>query len=262
MTLIVGALFPWQELLKSPGFQIALQRGLPQSAIIAADSRWTYESGKKEDGAVKLFGIVEQCIVAYAGGALAGEAAAAALSTKLGLAKTVGESADMIHNVLVEAWRPQPYKHNGLEVLFGVSMVDGGAWLGHFSASDGFMPHAIEDMKVIGPEAARQHFTEALRDGTREVLADASRRAVELDVVSWASRLMATIKETCESHVDDTVGGDVLCGHTTMRKVRGQGAVRIDIEAGKLRAKEIGLDPREGKTVRTHWEYRPPEESA
>jgi len=261
MTLIVGALFPWDELLKSPRFQIALQRELPQSAIIAADSRWTWESGKTEDGAVKLFGIGEPCIVAYAGNAGAGENAFAALSTKLGRTQTVEEFANMIRDILVGAWRDHPYKDDELDILFGLSMTDRSAWLGHFSASDGFMPHAIEDMKVIGPAAARRYFREALRDGTREVLADASMRAVSPDVVTWATRLMDTVRETCEKQADAAVGGDVLCGHTTLGKARGQGGVRVDVESGKVRAKEIGLHPREGKTVRKFWEYRPPDES-
>ena len=261
MTLIVGALFPWDDLLESPAFQAAVQPGIARSVILAADSRWTWESGKTEDGAVKLFAIGEPCIVAYAGGAAAGEDAFAALSTKLGLTKTVEDFANMIREVLVEAWRPQPNKDYGLEILFGLSMTDRRAWLGHFSASDGFMPHTIEDMKVIGPAAARQYFRAALLDGTREVLADASMRAISPDVVTWATRLMDTVRETCEKQADAAVGGDVLCGHTTLGNACGQGAVRVDVESGKVRAKEIGLHPREGKTFRKFWEYRPPDES-
>lgn len=259
MTLIVGALFPWKDLLKSPGFQVALQMRMPRSVVLAADSRWTLPSGKAEDGAVKLFGIGEPCIATYAGGVAAGEDAIAALSTKLGRTRTYEEFATTIQEILVESWRTQAHKAGGLEVLFGVSTADRRAWLGHFSESDGFSPHAVEDMKIVASAAATQHFRNALDEGTREVLDNASRRAISLSVEFWAAALMATIKETCESEVDPTVGGNIVCGHTTLGEVRGQGAMRVTFHASGPRAKELGVHPLEARTLRKHWEYHPPD---
>lgn len=261
MTLIVGAVFPWSDLLKSPGFRAAAQLGIPRSVILAADSRWTYPSGKTEDGAVKLFGVGEPCIVAYAGGAAAGEDAIGALSTKLGRRRTIEEFAVMIREILQEAWRAHPHKEDDLDILFGLSVADGRTWLAHFSAADRFVPHTVDDMMVIAPTAAAQHFRKVLQEGTDELCANASRQAVSLTVETWAAILMATVKETCESRVDPAVGGAITCGYTALGQVRGQGAVRVDFDSGKPRAKELGLHPLEGKTVRKQWEYHPPDES-
>ena len=261
MTLIVGALFPWKRLLESPGIQVALKAGMPPSVVLAADSRWTLPSGKHEDGAVKLFGIVEPCIATYAGGVAAGEDAFAALATKLGRTRTYEELAAMIQEILAESWRTQAHKAGGLEVLFGISAADGRAWLGHFSESDGFSPHAVEDMKIIASAAATQHFRNALEEGTREVLDNESKRGISLDVEYWASALMTTIDETCESKVDPTVGGNITCGRTALGKAHGQGTIRVTFPASGPRAKELSVDLRKARTLRKHWKYRPPDKT-
>lgn len=262
MTLIVGALFPWGELLKSPGFQLGVQLGVRRGVILAADSRWTYDSGETVGSAVKLFKIGESCIAAYAGGVAVGEDTIAALSTRLDEARTVQEFADMAQEILLDAWREHPLKGSGLEILLGESAGDGGAWLHHFSASDEFRPRYVEDMKVVAPPGAVQRFAKALEDITREALADPSKRAVSLRVESWAMMLQIAVKITGESEVEPGVGGGTLCGYTTLGKAHGQTVARVHPKSGgAFKVEELGIHPLEARMLRSHWKRRPPRET-
>lgn len=260
MTLIVGAVFPWRDLLKSPAFQLAVQLGkFPRGVILAADSRWTYESGETVDNAVKLFKIRDSCIGAYAGGVDVGEDAIAALSTRLEEARTVEEFADMAQEILLDAWRAHPLEGDDVEILLGVSAADGEAGLRHFCASDGFEPCYVEDMKVVAPPDAVRQFKKVLEDVTREALADPSKRAVSLRVESWAMMLQIAVKITCESEVESGVGGGTLCGYTTLGKARGQTVARLHPKSGgEFKVEELGIHPLEARMLRNHWKRRPP----
>lgn len=259
MTLLVGAIFPWQGLLDSPIFRALKQLSPAGGAIIAADSRWTYPDGRTEDGAVKIFGLGTNAVAAYAGSAIAGEDAIIGLSTRLKVVRTLRDFTSQTQAIIASAWGHHPESHqDGLEVLLAYSYPSGLAWLGHFSSTDDFAPHEVDDMTVIGPERARVHFQQGLRAAVAQNLEGAKSRATSLSIDSWAVLIVAAINDACELRAHKTVGGRVLCGYTILGKPQGLGVTRVSPRPSGPVVDEIGLDHSKARTVRTGWEYVPP----
>ena len=259
MTLLVGAIFPWQHLLDSPTFRALKQLSPAGGVIIAADSRWTYPDGRTEDGAVKLFGVGTNAIAAYAGSAIAGEDAIIGLSTRMKVSSTLHDFTSQTQAIIAAAWGHHPDSHqDGLEVLLAYSYASGSAWLGHFSSTDDFAPHEDDDMTVIGPERARVHFQQRLRAAVVQNLEGAKSQTTSLSIDSWAGLIVAAINDACELRAHDTVGGRVLCGYTMLGRPQGLGVTRVSPRPSGPVVDEIGLDPGEARMVRTGWEYVPP----
>jgi len=260
MTLLVGALYPWNHLS-----EYGIFRSLPEmlkpaaGVIIAADSRWTYPDGRTEDGAVKLFGVGSNALAAYAGSAIAGEDAIIGLSTQLkGGEATLTEWTAHVTAVIDAAWQQHQPNNDGLEILLAYSYPSGSAWLGHFSSVDGFSPHEVTDMITIGPEPARQHFSQALRAATAESMRSPETAASLLIIETGAALIVATLTDVCELRADEAVGGKVLCATTILGQPQGVGVTRAMPAPDGVRFDELGLNAQQGRTVRLGFEYTPP----
>jgi hypothetical protein len=259
MTLLVGAMFPWRDLLDSPIFRALKQLSPAGGAIIAADSRWTYPDGRTEDGAVKMFGLGTNAIAAYAGSAIAGEDAIIGLSTKLKASPTVRDFTSQTQAIITSAWQDHDESHqDGLEILLAYSYPSGSTWLGHFSSADDFTPQEVDDTKVIGPQRAVTHFERRLREAVVQNLEAAKSQSVSLSIETWAAMIAAAINDACELRAHDTVGGRVICGYTMLGRPQGLGVTRVSPGPSGPVVDEIGLDHGEAKKVRTGWEYVPP----
>ena len=259
MTLLVGTRFPWEDLRQWPGFRGLFPPWMAGGSILAADSRWTFPSGRTEDGAVKLFGIGTNAIATYAGSVAAGEDAIIGLSTKLeGGEATLTEWTSHVTAVIDAAWRQHQPNKDGLEILLAYSYPSGGAWLGHFSSVNGFSPHEVTDTITIGPEPARLHFSQALRAATAERMRSLQ-TAANLLMIEWAASLIvAALADVCELRADEAVGGRVLCAATMLGQPEGIGVTRLMPTPKGVRVDELGLDAQQGRTFRKGFAYTPP----
>ena len=259
MTLLVGAMFPWRHLLDSPIFGALKQLHLAGGAILAADSRWTYPDGRTEDGAVKMFKLGTNAIAAYAGSGTAGEDAIIGLSTRLKASRTLRDFTSQTQAIIASAWGHHPESHeDGLEILLAYSYPSGLAWLGHFSSTDDFAPHEVDDMTVVGPQRARVHFQQGLRAAVAQNLEPAKSRATSLSIDSWAVLIVAAINDACELRAHKTVGGKVLCGYTILGRPQGLRAIRVSLTPSGPVADDIGFDHSQARTVRSGWKFVPP----
>ena len=261
MTLLVGTRFPWEDLRQWPGFRGLFAPWMADGIILAADSRWTFPSGRTEDGAVKLFGIGTNAIATYAGSVAAGEDAIIGLSTQLkGGEATLAEWTSNVTAVIDAAWRQHQPNEDGLEVLLAYSYPSGGAWLGHFSSADGFSAHEVTDMITIGPERARLHFSQALRAATAQNMRSLETAANLLMIETAASLIVAALTDACELRADEAVGGKVLCAATMLGQPQGIGVTRLMPTPKGIRVDTLGLDAQRGQTLRRGFEYSPPPE--
>lgn len=259
MTLIMGARYPWEDLRRRPIFRGLATLPMADGIILAADSRWTFPSGRTEDGAVKLFAIGTNAIATYGGSVAAGEAAIIGLSTRLkGGQATLPEWTSHVTSVIDAAWQKHQPNEDGLEVLLAYSYASGCTWLGHFSSVNGFRPHEVTDMVTIGPEPARLHFTQALRAATAENTRSLQTAANLLMIESAASLIVAALTDVCELRADEAVGGRVLCAATMLGQPQGIGVTRLMPGPDGVRVDELGLDARQGQTLREGFEYTPP----
>ena len=260
MTLLVGAIFPSEELL-GPFIPSALRQLSPQTGvIIAADSRWTFPSGRTEDGAVKVFGVHANGLGAYAGSAAAGEDVIIRLSTDALAGDTIEEFTSRVRSIIADAWLAHQPNEDGLEILFGYSQPSGYAWLGHFSSLDDFEPHHVPNLELIGPERATIHFAQALRAAVIENRERTKTTAQSISIDSSATLICAVINDVCELQTHEKVGGKILCAVTMFGLPRVLGFTRIGPGPSGISVDEIGLDSKEGQTLRPGFNYVPPSE--
>ncbi len=261
MTLLVGAIFPSEELLERAVSRALRQLSNQIGLIIAADSRWTFPSGRPEDGAVKVFGVHANGLGAYAGSVAAGEDVIIGLSSEALSTTTMTEFTSRVRSIISRAWQAHQPNEDGLEILFGYSFASGMAWLGHFSSVDDFTPHEVRSMKVIGPESAVVHFKQALRAATIENMERAETSGQSISIDSSASLVVAVINDVCELQTHHGVGGKILCAVTMLGRPRGIGVTRLGPGASGITVEEIGLESSEGRTLRPGFEYVAPPEA-
>jgi hypothetical protein len=259
MTLLVGAPFPWRALLEYPVFRAVAELGLQRGAILAADSRWTRRSGAVDDNAVKLFGVGTNGLAGYAGNAAAGEDAIKELSVDLP-GRTVATYEEMSHFVtlaLQRVWARHSVLGGGLHILLGASDRHGGCWLGNFSHEDDFEGHSVNDIQLLGPEAAKEHFMGVLDELTTRELSGPSGN---LSLRWWAAKVTLALYDTCEAQAHVGVGGKFLCGITSNGTAEGRGLEAIALDSLATLPQKLTVDPLKARTLRKGWEYVPPPE--
>ncbi len=258
MTLLVGAVYPWKDLLKYPVFQ-ALQLVQPaRGVIIAADSRWTFPNGRTEDGAVKVFGIGTNSICAYAGSAIAGEDAIISLGKDLPTAHTMEEWTRQVQAQIRTTWEPHQPGNEELHILVGYSFPSGYAWLGHFSNEDDFQAREIDDLVVLGPEKACTFFRQTLRAMAAIILKrDLKTEALGFSIETWAMQVAIAVNDTCEIQVHRSVGGKFMAGLTFLGKPQGVGVMGLDTSKPDALAEPLGLGGA-GQTLRPGFFFEAP----
>ena len=108
------------------------------------------------------------------------------------------------------------------------------------------------------PKPARLHFTQALRAATAENMRSLQTAANLLMIETAASLIVAALTDVCELRADEAVGGRVLCAATMLGQPQGIGVTRLMPTPDGVRVDELGLDARQGQTLREGFEYTPP----
>jgi len=259
MTLVVGAVFPWETLRRHQVFMLVAELGfeIQRGVILAADSRWTRPSGARQDDAVKMFQLDANKLAAYAGSVAAGEDAIQELSVRLRARTdlTADEMNSLTRQSLQTVWARYAVLGGQLHLLLAASAREGGCWLTRFSDDDGFCAHPVADMELVGPEPAKDHFRRMLGEIVEHELAS---RNYSLLPVSWANIVAMALYDTCEKQADALVGGKIMCGVTSAGEAKGQALYRLRPERMDLGAQQLTVDPQQAHTLRKWWKYRPP----
>lgn len=260
MTLLIGTVFPWSDLLErlNPPLVRGILESGPRGVIVVADSRWTYPSGESEDGAVKVFGVHENGVAGYAGLAIAGEEAMKALSADEPVFEAPDEWCAWAENTVRDAWQSHQPNDAGLEVVYGFSFESGAALLWRFSSRSDFKAQLVNDRVVVGPEAARIHFEQALRAATIQTFSavEKGQTALSLGIDSWATLIVAVVNDVVKFESDPTVGGKLLCTVSIIGKNAGRSISVIGPDGKYVDTITLG---RGGKTQLDGVKFIPPE---
>jgi hypothetical protein len=214
MTVAIAAEFPWGEWRKVTD---SLPFGHWERAVfLAADTRWSYCDGGREDRGRKLWTLGRQVGLVMAGDVWSGEEGIrrlreAAQNARFRHATDVAALAEKVfretYRVHEErAGRNERLKPDGLRYLMG--LVDANAYtaLVLLSNETSFRPTFLSDVQCIGMPTARDSARKFLLEQEGKMK---SRDNLDRDPTTWAIKVAAAVDSIIVSGTEPSVGGGV-----------------------------------------------------